>query len=65
MEDKEEVKIDSKKDDIVKDEDLPTLDDLLQCFTADGVFEKKHKDLLTGFLTTESNKFLEELLEKH
>ena len=66
----EEKKVEEKKveepkfDEIVKDEDLPTLDDILQCFTLEGIFEKEHKALLTGFLTPDSRKLFEELLEK-
>lgn len=47
-----------------KTDELPALDDLLQCFTADGVFEQKNKDLLRGFLTDDSLKILDELLAK-
>ena len=45
-------------------DELPALDDLLQCFTADGVFEEKHMKLLRGFLTDDSLKILDELLAK-
>lgn len=55
----------SPREEKAKDcEELPALDDLLQCFSAEGQFETKHKDLLKGFLTAESQKVLADLLVK-
>lgn len=46
----------------VSKDKLPALDDLLQCFTAEGLFQAKHKDLLMGFLTGASQADLKLLL---
>merc|ERR1712188_68120 len=43
--------------------ELPALDDLLQCFTAEGLFNSQHKSLLLGFLTADGKTALESLLQ--
>ena len=43
--------------------ELPALDDLLQCFSAEGVFEHEHMALIRGFLTDDSLNVLDSLLE--
>jgi hypothetical protein len=59
--DLEEGSIKSKPE-AKKTEELPALDDLLQCFTAEGIFNKKHMSLLRGFLTADSLALLDTLL---
>ena len=45
-----------------QEEALPLLDDLLNKFDVDGLFEVNHKDLLKPFLTDESRKSLDSIL---
>ena len=61
QEEKEEV---TKPVEHQQTNELPTLEDLLQSFTAEGVFQEKHKNLLRGFLTEASLKILDDLLSR-
>lgn len=45
--------------------DLPTIDDLLQCFTFEGLFKEEYKKLLKGFLNLDSWNMVEDLLQKY
>ena len=60
----QEEKEEAKKSD-EEEEDLPLLDDILNKFNVDGLFEVQHKDLIKPFLTEESRKSLDDILAKN